>query len=1040
MDANPASGPLSGERRVVTALFCDVVGSTGLAEALDPEDWGDLVGEAIQVMGQVVARFGGTVAEFGGDAVLAIFGAPTAHEDDPYRAVRAGMEIIKQVHAQAEGPGPQIEVRAGIHTGLVVAGDIAAGALNTFSALGDTLNVAARLQSLAEPGHVVVSDATRRLLGADVEVRDFGLTELKGRSEPVHVYQVEHVSRTDDRTRGVPGLSSPMVGRADELSTLAGLADAASAGIGRVAAVQGEPGVGKSRLLTELQQARGAVDSVRWAVGRCSPFEEDLPYHLATSLVRSLAGVAANEPADVVAKAVQDLAEAAGVEQHVSLLQRLVGVPGEYAELTPEALVTAYGNAMLDLFRGLARPGQLLVLICEDIHWADASSAELGARVIAAVPTMPVLLVLAMRPDTEAAGWRMLESARRDLGESLTELRLQPLGDAHSRELLSHLLEIESLPPTLRTAVSQRAEGNPFFLEEVVRTLIERELVDRVDGRWVARANVGDLEVPDTIQGLLAARIDRLDPQVRRAGRVAAVIGRQFGAGLFARVYDGDEQQGVHPHLAALEAHGLLRLEATAPELRFGFRHALIHDVMYEGLLRKERRALHHQVAEALEAAEPQRRAELAGVLARHHESAGDAERALDYLFLAGEQALEQGARVEAARFYAHARDLLAKQPQEDPARMVDAVVGFVSAGLNSTPIATAKQWIAVATPLAEQLDDPDRLATLVAWDAVVRGLAQASGEEDPQYAQRLAQAYELLPRLTSTAVAARLQGARGLALRAADDYVGSLGPLTAAVDGLEAVGDLAGAAFHAAMMAESYSQLGRFQEAEATVDRSAELGEASGDPNAILDADIVRGRVAADQGDLATGMAYTAKGVAVAEEVGNTFCTLAGRFIMGEIQLQLGEVDDAIANLEKSTGLAQYCNAVGYEMLGQAWLASAYAQRGPMRPEDFEEPLQRARAMGAQRGEGLVLLQRAMTATRHGEHEAALADYAKALECFDGLGVRPLVARTEYAYGQALQAAGEPDRAAEHLAVAKELFEELGIRAGDAATIDQAG
>jgi class 3 adenylate cyclase/tetratricopeptide (TPR) repeat protein len=1029
MDATAPAGPLSGERRVVTALFCDVVGSTGLAETLDPEDWGDLVGEAIRVMGEVVARFGGTVAEFGGDAVLAIFGAPTAHEDDPYRAVRAGMAIVERVSERAGGPGPTIEVRVGIHTGLVVAGDIAAGALHTFSALGDTLNVAARLQSLADPGCVVISGATRRLLGSDAEVHDLGLTELKGRSEPVHVYEVQRIRRTDERSRGVPGLRSPMVGRAAELTTLAGLADAARAGMGRVAAVQGEPGVGKSRLLAELDQARGQAEHTVWAVGRCSPFEEDLPYHLATSLVRSLAGVAANAPTDVVAEAVRELARRAGAEQHVPVLERLVGVPGEYVELTPEALVTAYGTAMLDLFRGLARPGELLVLVCEDIHWADASSTDLGARLIAAVPTMPVLLVLVLRPEPEAPGWRMLESARRDLGESLTELRLQPLGDEASRELLANLLQIESLPPTLRAAVADRAEGNPFFLEEVVRTLIERELVDRVDGRWVARANVGDLEVPDTIQGLLAARIDRLDPDVRRAGRVAAVIGRQFGVGVFARVYGGAEQSGVHPYLAALEAHGLLRLEATDPELRFGFRHALIHDVMYEGLLRKERRMLHHQVAEALEAEQPGRLTELAGVLARHHELAGDTEQALDYLFQAGERALGQGARVESARFYAHARDLLAQQPQPDPARMVDAVIGFVSAGLNSTPVSEATRWIEVATPLAEQLDDPDRMAALLAWDALVRGLAQAGGEEDPEYEGRLARAYRLLPRLTSTAITAQLQGARGTGLRGADDFVGSLEPLTAAADGLESVGELARASFYAAMLADSYSALGRFPEAEAAVARAADLGDVSGDPNAILDADIVRGRIAADRGDLAAGMAYTSKGVAAAEAVGNTFCTLAGRFIMGEIQLQLGEVEDAIANLETSTGLAQYCNAVGYEMLGQAWLASAHAQQGQLRREDFEQPLQRAIAMGSQRGEGLVLLQRALSGTGHGAYQEAFADYARALQCFDAIGARPLVARTEQAFGEALTAAGQVEEGQQHLRTAQQLFGELGIR-----------
>lgn len=1030
MEASPTMAPLRGERRVVTALFCDVVGSTSLAESLDPEDWSDLVGGALRTMGEVVARFGGTVAEFGGDAVFAIFGAPTAHEDDPYRAVRAGMEIVRRIK-QSQGSGPLVEVRIGINTGLVVAGDISAGALQTFSALGDTLNVAARLQTLAEPGWVVVSEATRRLLGADVDVRDLGLMPLKGRSEPVNVFQIEHITQTDERSRGVPGLTSPMVGRQEELARLDGLSVMARAGTGRVAVILGEPGVGKSRLLGELQALRAGEPGMVWAVGRCSPFEEDLPYHLLTSLVRSLAGVAASAPADVVAKAVRDLAERCGAASQTEVLQRLVGVPGHYPELTPEALVSAYGTALLEVLRGLAAPGALVVLVCEDVHWADQSSAEVVARVIAAVPTLPVLLLMAMRPDPEATGWRMLESARRDLAGTLSEVPLGPLGEADSRELLGHLLEIESLPPTLRSAVTARAEGNPFFLEEVVRMLIERDLVDHIDGRWVARADVADLEVPESVQGLLAARIDRLDPQVRRAGRVAAVIGRQFSASLFQVVYGPGEHAGLHPHLAALESHGLIRLEATAPDLRFGFRHALIHDVMYEGLLRRERRDLHHRVAEALEAEHPDRLDELAGVLARHHERAGDTKQALHYLFLAGEQALAQGARVESARFYAQARDLLWQQPQPDTAAMIDAVIGFITAGYAFTPLPESRRWIDAALPLAEQRDDPDRLAALYACDALIRGLAQSMGtQEDPLYAERLQAAYELLPRLTSTTMASLVQGARGTALRSADAFEASVEQLQAAADGLEAVGDLTRASFYASMLADSLSQLGRFPDAEAAIARAAELGRRSGDPNAVLDADIISGRIAADQGDLARGMEFTVRGVAAAESVGNTFCTLAGRFIMGEIQLQLGQVDEAIANLEKSTGLAQYCNAVGYQMLGEAWLASARSRQGPMRREDFDDPLQRAVAMGTRRGEGLVLLQRALTSTEHGAYTEAFADYERALQCFGEVAGLPLVARTEQAYGQALRAAGRADQAESHLAKAARLFDELGIAA----------
>jgi len=590
-------------------------------------------------------------------------------------------------------------------------------------------------------------------------------------------------------------------------------------------------------------------------------------------------------------------------------------------------------------------------------------------------------------------------------------------------------LAIESLPPTLRSAVAERAEGNPFYLEEVVRTLIERGVVDRVDGRWIAREGTSDLAVPETIQGLLAARIDRLPPEVRRAGRVAAVIGRRFPVDLFSRVYGDEAGPGLHPHLATLESHGLLRLESTDPELRFAFRHALIHDVMYEGLLRRERREVHARVAAALEADQAQSAEERASVLARHFELAGDAPKALHYLFLAARRAMQQGARVEASRFYGQAAALLRTAPDPDSRQLVDAVIGLVAAGFTFTPLLETRALIDEILPMAEELDDPDRLATLYAWDTLVRGIEQGMAEPDVLYVQRLEAAYALLPRLTSTGVAAMLQGARGGALRGADDFEGSSEPLAAASAGLEKVGDLSRASFYASMLADSLAQVGRFDEAERAIERASELGDRSGDPNAVLDADIIRGRIAADRGDLVAGIEHTAKGVAAAETVGNTFCTLAGSFIMGEIQLQLGDVDAAIANFEKTTGLAQYCNAVGYEVLGQAWLAGARAHQGPMQREDFDAPLQRAKAMGTSRGEGLVLLQRALASAEHGASDEAFADFERALVCFADFGGRPLVARTERAYARSLAAAGRDDEAAQHLAAADRLFAELGIQ-----------
>ena len=994
---------------------------------MDPEDWSEMVGSAMSTMGDVISRYGGTVTEFAGDGIVALFGAPAAHEDDPYRAVRAGMEIVR---AMGETEGGRLEVRVGIHTGLVVVGDVSAGDLRTYSALGDTLNVASRLQGTASPGTVVVSAETRRLLGSDVEARLLGPTELKGRSAPVVVHEITDVREVEERRRGLPGISSPMVGRGQELANLEALTRLARAGTGRVAAVLGEPGVGKSRLVSELARRTGETDAATWAVGTCVPFDDEVPYHLVASLLRSLAGVGAGQPADVVAKALDELVAEVGASQHSETLQRLLGL-GDTDPEEGEDLRQEYSKALTSVLFSVAQHSGLLVVACEDTHWADASSVELMSDLARRVPTMPILLIFVMRPDRGSSGWALLEEARRDLADSLTEITLAPQGEQASREFIANLLEIESLHPRLRRLGMVKAEGNPFFLEEVVRMLLEKELLENRDGRWIAVAETADLDVPETIEGLLASRVDLLQPELRRAGRVASVIGRRFPARIFARVYEDDvdeENASLHPHLAGLEAHGMIRLQEIEPELEFGFRHALIHDVMYRGLLRKERRDLHRAVAEALENLHPDRLDELAPFLARHYAEAEDADKAIPYFLTAGHRARVQGARVEAARFFGSAHGMLEEQPDPDHRDLVDAVIGRVSAGMAFIPGSEAIDLLERVLPVAEELDDPDRLARVyerLIWTRGMQGETYANAE----YRAQLDAGYALIPQLSDSGTAALLHAMMGGAHRSGDEFEASVEPLARAVEGLEAAGRLGEASYNAAMLADSLSQIGRFDEAIDAIQRARDLGERSGDPNTVLDADIIHGSIEADRGNLEEALEHTRRGIEGAEAHGNTFCNLAGNFKLADQRLRLGEVDSAISHLEKSTGLAQYCNAGGYELLGQAWLATARSRAGDPRPEDFDGPLASAIESGSRSAEGLVRLKRGITLADLGRYEDAASDFERAIELFVDYGGIPNLARAHHAYGQALEASGRVEEGTKHLRRAEEIFTELGIR-----------
>ncbi len=1028
---DPAGPPAnSSERRIVTALFCDVVGSTTLAEAMDPEDWGEIANQAASIMADCVTTFGGTVAQFAGDSILALFGAPVAHEDDPYRAIRAALAIVSSVSdAIREAAGTEIQVRIGIHTGLVVAGAIEAGSYGTYSALGDTLNVAARLQSEAEPGTILVSEETRSLVASDVEAVEVGSVALTGRKEPVLAYVIESALETEDRKRGLPGLLSPLVGRQAEMEHLAQLLETSAAGTGRVVAILGEPGAGKTRLITEAEKIALATPGALWAMGTCVAFDKNHPYHLVASLVRSLTGISTSDDETFVEASLREYLASVNAEANVETLLRLLAVGEEALDGTDE-LPDLYSRAVADLVSATAKDHRPLILVLEDAHWADPSSVDLLIELLVPLRATPTLLVIVMRPERQTHGWDLLASARRELGESFSELELQPLDPDSSRTLVSHLLDVDSLPPDLRQLILNKAEGNPFFIEELVRMLIDGEVIERQGDSWVAVGDVGELSVPQTLHGLLSARIDQIPPDVKRTGRLAAVIGRAFSNRLVHALQPTDtSDHAIHPDIAVLESSGVVRLQSTTPELTFAFRHALIHDVMYEGILNRERRELHLAVAEALEALYPERGHEYAPTLAHHFEKARELERSIPYFLDAARGAMSQGAHREAHHYYAEAHQAVEASSSDRPQWKVDAALGLSRSGLNFIPAHQNIAWLQQAIPVAERMDSPDALAALYIQLIRIRNM-QGDSYANSSYRNQLETAYSLVDDITDSAVTASLHGMMGQALRSADEYEKSVGPLTESVAGLEAAGKFAEASFEASMLADSLSTVGRFDEAADAVARAHELGKASGDPNAILDADLIQGRIAAEMGDLETAVEHTRRGLEAADEVGNTFCSLAGNFMVADQQMRLGKVETAISHLEESTGLAEYCNAGGYEALGQAWLAAARARMGSIEINAFDEPLAQSVAAGSRSGEALVRLQRAIAVSGAGNPLQAADDFERAIQLFEEYGGLPNLARAHHAYGAALEAAGDPDKATTHLSHAERLFRQLGITA----------
>jgi class 3 adenylate cyclase len=538
-----AAAALAGERRVVTVLFADVVGSTALAERAGDEAWLAIRNGALERIIPAIYQYEGTLARLLGDGLWAFFGAPVAHEDDPQRAVRAGLALLAAAAAYGDGVrrryGLAFAMRACLNTGPVVIGPVGDDLRYEYTAVGGAVDLAARLKFVARPGTLLITENTRRFVDPLFETVAAGTVEVQGGAERVRTYEVIGARPEPGRLRGLAGLESPLVGRDAELSALLGLCEAVRAGLGRAVLLLGEPGVGKTRLIAEWKAAAagmGHEPAPLWAEGRCLSHGQGLAYHLLTHLLRSFLGLA--EPADesatcaALTAATEDLLgdEAETVAPYLGHLLALEpeGEAWQAVEgLDPQALQAQYLAAIRRLLLGVARR-RPLVLVLEDLHWADPSSTELLIKLLPLASSSSILFCMAARPDREAPGWRLVTAARELMGGSLTEIHLAPLSETESRQLVANLLRVEALPEPVRSLILRRAEGNPLFVEEVIRMLIDRGAIRQRNGEWVAEPGVEAVEIPDNLQGLLLARIDRLPEEVKNTLRVAAVIGRQF--------------------------------------------------------------------------------------------------------------------------------------------------------------------------------------------------------------------------------------------------------------------------------------------------------------------------------------------------------------------------------------------------------------------------------------------------------------------------------------------------------------------------------
>ena len=656
----PSGPPIDvAERRQVTVMFCDLVGSTALSARLDPEDLREVIAAYHKCAGEIVRRFGGFVSQYLGDGVLVFFGYPRAHEDDAERAVRAGLELIAAVAGL--NTRASLQTRVGIATGLVVVGDLVdAGGSQERGIIGETPNLAARLQGIAEPNMIVIAEGTRKLLGNLFELQDLGAKGIKGIAGSVRVWAALRASYVESRFEALhaSGLTA-LVGRDEEVELLMRRWKQAKMGEGRAALISGEPGIGKSRLTAALSEHIGTEPHTRLRYF-CSPHHQDSALYPFIVQLERAAGFARDDTVEAkLGKLRALLVPSTRGDDDIALLSELLSLPSSAADLnlSPQRRREKLFDAMLRQLEAESRHRAVL-MVFEDAHWIDPTSRELLDLTVDRVRRLPVLLVVTFRPEFQHA-WG---------GQPhVTMSALNRLGGRDGAALVERLAGNAGLPEEIVDEIVARADGVPLFVEELTKAVLETGDRDDRVAPVMATKSLAALSVPATLQASLMARLDRLGPAPKDVAQIGAVLGREFAYELIEPVAQRDEME-LQAALGQLSDARLLFCRGTAPHSSYAFKHALVQDAAYDMLLRGRRQELHARVAAALEqdfADLVERQPEL---LAHHLTGAGDTERAVDQWLKAGQHAAERFAHLEAIRHYERGVAALSSLP-EGPAR-----------------------------------------------------------------------------------------------------------------------------------------------------------------------------------------------------------------------------------------------------------------------------------------------------------------------------------------------------------------------------------